>query len=1651
MGGGNAKLSAITYEEASKRVTDAEMKRLKNAFKRASTLNGLMTENLFMREVLWEGVPSKFAQLIYRAFGGTQKGLPFKDLLCGLVILTRGMREEKIKLLFGMYADESFSYIQKEEMDRRILETEQQVSQALSELFKECDQVSYEQFRSWVNQHPDATLLTKWLLLEPLSVTLSNDMETPTFYQTLAGVTHLEETDINELEKCYWVLKAQSKSGRFDQETFKQLICPPVPDLICEGLFLAFDENRDNHIDFKEMACGISACCRGPKTEQQKFCFKVFDTDHDGKLGKDELKAMLEALMVIRKENSSPEELEDDVFHQLDPEVVAMEILLSHDSDQDGCITMEEYLVWTVNNTLSEDLLNLLSQVCHIVLGLRPQTREEEGKIVKGWLERESRKVLKVGQTWYLISMAWWNSWNEYVSSEVSAVYTDLDIPISNDIKWSSTDSLGRQKIAKGNKNSLLAMEDDSVVMVNITRVENSYTMQSMTSSMVDDNCSRSAVGLCGSGRREALNPLDMCSNSITRSPSASPKMRKRTQVSLPQKPGAIDNSPLVQMNAIKVMTLTNEGGRLKKDVPLVRSKDFEIVPEPVWRALSSWYGGNPALPRTVISSKKGNPYSELELYPISVRLLRHQNFPQKAPQAASTFTGMMAGISGMTFNIANLSANTPRRYMAYTAAFSRHHTLQQIYEFLCGRLRFNKEDIRLWKLKDEQNMTLLEDECMTVEESGIEENQQILIEVRNKDLTWPEEMCQLAKHKNFSKKDNVPTEQGATGLNNLGNTCFMNAAVQCVSNTWPLTRYFNGGLHLYELNRVNPLGMKGHIAQRYGELVKDLWSGSSKTIAPLKLRWTIGKYAPRFNGFQQQDSQELLSFLLDGLHEDLNRVHEKPYVELKDSNGRPDEEVAQEAWENHLLRNQSIIVDLFHGQLKSQVRCKECGHVSVRFDPFNYLSLPLPMDSCVHLEVIVIWLDGSVPIKYGLRLNMDEKYKTLKKELGKLADISANQILFVEITGSLVKNLPTDNQKVRTLLGGSLYAYELPPPAGNSDSEAVSSTEGTAIISALSTTVTTTSTAVIATPSTKECIGLSEIQRGLSTRRSPYHSLSKSNCGGSSGLVSQAQSNGWDSPSINSDSLTNGSSSVSSGGSGGHSRNPSNASSCSSSLSDSLPRSVGDVFKGFIIGYHRKMTHVDDYFLSSQKAHPDLFGTPLILPCQEATTNQDLYQFVWTQVARLVSPLPPSEAKTPNHAQDCDDSLGYEYPFTLKVVQKEGFACAWCQWYKFCRGCVIECNTNPFNFGSSFVAIDWEPTALHLRYQTSNEKLLQEHRSVEESRRLQTEPIDLDTCLQAFTKEEELGEDELYSCSKCNKRCLASKKLDIWRLPPILIVNLKRFQCLNGRWVKSHKIVKFPFKDFDPSCYLAPRASRNCKKAEPEDIVLTSVEEEEEEAEDLCNSNELIKNGICANNADLAGESTVPPACSPAQVNQTENTQQCNSSDSLENSSCCKRQKVMQTNGTPLLSTSTLSSNQPPINKHKLTNGDIFHNHIGGVKEQKLTKEKLSSLISDCDADYTNVRYDLYAVSCHTGILGGGHYVAFAKNPNNHWYCYNDSSCKEVLWEQVDGNSAYILFYERKGVQFSKFMPDVTGKDPDMQEIDDEFESEYRKMCVVQ
>ena len=184
----------------------------------------------------------------------------------------------------------------------------------------------------------------------------------------------------------------------------------------------------------------------------------------------------------------------------------------------------------------------------------------------------------------------------------------------------------------------------------------------------------------------------------------------------------------------------------------------------------------------------------------------------------------------------------------------------------------------------------------------------------------------------------------GFVGLRNLGNTCYMNSALQCLSHTVPLADYFLNCDWPEEINRDNPLGTKGVIATSYAKLLDELWKGQKKVYSPKEFKKRLGQYAEQFRGYEQHDAQEFLVFLLDGLHEDLNRVSKKPYVEDPEGDGRPEEVVAAESWKCYLLRNKSIVVDLFQGQLRSTLTCMECQYARVKFDPFMYLSLPIPV-----------------------------------------------------------------------------------------------------------------------------------------------------------------------------------------------------------------------------------------------------------------------------------------------------------------------------------------------------------------------------------------------------------------------------------------------------------------------------------------------------------------------------------------------------------------------------------------------------------------------------------------------------------------------------------------------------------------------------------
>lgn len=129
-------------------------------------------------------------------------------------------------------------------------------------------------------------------------------------------------------------------------------------------------------------------------------------------------------------------------------------------------------------------------------------------------------------------------------------------------------------------------------------------------------------------------------------------------------------------------------------------------------------------------------------------------------------------------------------------------------------------------------------------------------------------------------------------------------------------------------------------------QVIKELWSEDpgDRVVNTVSLKSQIQRFAPRFMGYAQQDAQEFLRYLLEGLHEDVNRVATKPTPILTEIDEKlSDSEKASESWQRYLRMDNSKIVDTFVGQLKSTLRCTHCGHCSVTFDPFWDLSLPIP------------------------------------------------------------------------------------------------------------------------------------------------------------------------------------------------------------------------------------------------------------------------------------------------------------------------------------------------------------------------------------------------------------------------------------------------------------------------------------------------------------------------------------------------------------------------------------------------------------------------------------------------------------------------------------------------------------------------------------
>jgi ubiquitin carboxyl-terminal hydrolase 6/32 len=157
--------------------------------------------------------------------------------------------------------------------------------------------------------------------------------------------------------------------------------------------------------------------------------------------------------------------------------------------------------------------------------------------------------------------------------------------------------------------------------------------------------------------------------------------------------------------------------------------------------------------------------------------------------------------------------------------------------------------------------------------------------------------------------------------------------------------------------------------------------------------------------------------------------ISEKPYIEHPDSDDRPDSVLANIWWDNHLRREMSVIQTLFTGQFKSVMSCASCNHTSARFEPFNFLTLPLPEDEERLLSVHVVPRNSKSAIFCSVIVKKFESLETVCEIIRSYNLCSSHNSLFVvlELSMSKLVNIHSTSKRIDTVRDGDcLFFYEV-------------------------------------------------------------------------------------------------------------------------------------------------------------------------------------------------------------------------------------------------------------------------------------------------------------------------------------------------------------------------------------------------------------------------------------------------------------------------------------------------------------------------------------------------------------------------------------------------------------------------------------------------
>ncbi|EPQ26366.1 uncharacterized protein PFL1_06014 [Pseudozyma flocculosa PF-1] len=1082
------------------------------------------------------------------------------------------------------------------------------------------------------------------------------------------------------------------------------------------------------------------------------------------------------------------------------------------------------------------------------------------------------------------------------------------------------------------------------------------------------------------------------------------------------------DDAPLV-VGPIDNRSLLEEGS--SESDPYLRTQiseglDFEMLPEEGWRLLASWYGvDGPVFSRQVVPGI--NPGQEsIEFYPPRIRLLRMtdemaETADRGAPIVAISVSQPLSDLKAQAKQLLALGDDVGDSSIRFW-----HVPEPEVSELQRGTVatsRIRDEGVEL--VDNNEDNALLHRPGTSLKELGLDETELTLAVETKAGGRWASDPAPAAAAASskaslfaqtngdfFANLQQGQQKSAAPAQLSTASSSIAPAEGRCLSNTYELQQYFVSGVYREELNTDNPLGMGGAIAEAFGNLIKQLWDGQGGSFWPREFKHALARFAPQFSGYAQHDSQELLAFLLDGLHEDLNRIIKKPYIEAPDWAGGGEKEMvafAKKQWDIYKARNDSVIVDLFQGQYRSTLVCPDCEKVSIKFDPFMYLTLPIPNKKKWRCSVFFVPHDPTKQItSLEVQLPAGANVGQLRQKVASHFGVATKRLIAGEVWSRRIFKWVQDYEPVIDIKSQDyIYFWELPsdycPPKrvfkGYRYHSTLADAEEGLVIPEEEAAIVPVFTSIDS--SSAGASGSSGASRAFMSRRNDHRAA---------GLpffvaVPKDQVNDPDaiqrivleqyrrfSPHPDQIDASAAAASTSSGAAGMQDwelvDEATNAHAASDAVVDDVVESLPAPSTAGVVTEIREdgvAVEVPDVQADDAPVMVDRPSEPAVQPVHKASSRM-IQSIKFTTVTEAGNPFPKggNNDSTEHMAEDLVERLArlaqqassaepskavnadatFEDDIVTNAPEVDELASDAAMpsppatpepQSDHAKGkaeaVAVPAGGLPLVYTSGALICTWTAEAFERCLFTAesshqwgqyaeavDDEIAKERSAASSGGAANAKPkaLSIEDCMDEFTREEKLGEDDPWYCPSCKDFRQATKKFDLWKAPDILVVHLKRFSAGRHSRDKLNVNVDFPLEGLDLSERVEGAKAARRVQAE------------------------------AAESGEELGESM----------------------------------------------------------------------YGSGILQPEQDNDDAVAI----DAPI----YDLYGVDNHFGGLGGGHYTAYAKSPaDGKWYEFDDSSVRPVPNpETVKSSSAYLLFYRRRttrpigGKSRQKFQKAVSEKE---------------------